>query len=116
MTTTWAPPLPCDEETGALGLLMARFPDVPIWFGNATRHWWALEDDRLIEAVTPEELERVLAYLHPWQPHPNARPYISMSQGAPTPDRSVHRSGGKDRRGLGRLLRRSVGSWSPAAQ
>jgi hypothetical protein len=115
MMTAWAPPLPCYEETDALGLLMARFPDVPIWFGNATRRWWALEDDRLIEAVTPEELERVLACLHPWQPHPNARPYIPMSQRVPTPARSVDRAGGKDRRGIGRLLRRSVGSWSSAA-
>jgi hypothetical protein len=115
MMTAWAPPLPHNEETDALGLLTARFPDVPIWFGNATRHWWALEGDRLIEAVTPEELELVLACLHPWQPHPDARPHLPVSQGAPTPDRSVDRTGGRDRRGIGRLLRRPVGSWSPAA-
>src|ERR1700754_511802 len=39
-----------------LHLLRRRFPTVTLWFGNATRHFWALVDDRLIEAKTPQEL------------------------------------------------------------
>jgi hypothetical protein len=42
------------EQTLALQLLMLRFPDVPIWYGHATRHWWALVGDHGIEADTPK--------------------------------------------------------------
>jgi hypothetical protein len=112
MITAWAPPLPREQETDPLGLLTARFRDVPIWFGKATRHWWALDGDRLIEAVTPEELERVLALRHPWEPP--TRAYIPMSQAAPMPHRSVERTIAKERHGIRKLLRRPMGSWSPA--
>ncbi|GAA2085993.1 hypothetical protein [Actinomadura alba] len=44
----------------ALALLEQRFPAVPLWFGQATGHWWALAGDRLIEAHTPEHLGREL--------------------------------------------------------
>ncbi|GAA2120656.1 hypothetical protein GCM10009780_80920 [Actinomadura alba] len=52
--------LPPDDPAVGLKMLRARFPDVTTWFGAATRHWWALIDDRLVEADTPTELARML--------------------------------------------------------
>lgn len=40
--------------------LSRRFPNVPIWFGEHTGHWWALADDRLIEAESAGDLGLVL--------------------------------------------------------
>ncbi|MCW2943787.1 MAG: hypothetical protein JWR24_504 [Actinoallomurus sp.] len=44
-----------------LAMLAARYPDWTIWFGQATRHWWALPShdrdvDDFIEAPTVKEL------------------------------------------------------------
>jgi hypothetical protein len=44
-----------------LAMLAARYPHWTIWFGQATRHWWALPPhergaDRFIEAVDVKEL------------------------------------------------------------
>jgi hypothetical protein len=52
------------EQALALQLLMLRFPDVPIWYGHATGHWWALIGDQGIEADTPEDLGRRIDGLH----------------------------------------------------
>ncbi|GAA2096766.1 hypothetical protein [Actinomadura alba] len=43
-----------------LHLLRRRFPTVTLWFGHTTRHFWALVDDRLIEATTPQELANAI--------------------------------------------------------
>lgn len=43
----------------ATELLRRRFR-VPVWYGLATRRWWALWGDRFVEAGTPEELGRLL--------------------------------------------------------
>jgi hypothetical protein len=32
------------------------FPGVMVWFGECTRHFWAMVGDRLVEALTAEEL------------------------------------------------------------
>lgn len=53
------------EQARALQLLAHRFPKIPIWFGHATRNWWAMVGGRLIEATTPEELGRLLDYAQP---------------------------------------------------
>lgn len=36
--------------------LEAAFPGVRAWLGEYTGHWWALVNDRLVEAVTPRLL------------------------------------------------------------
>ncbi|NVI86943.1 hypothetical protein [Actinomadura sp. BRA 177] len=36
--------------------LEAAFPGVRAWFGEYTGHWWALVNDRLVEADTPRQL------------------------------------------------------------
>ncbi|REE96983.1 hypothetical protein DFJ69_2437 [Thermomonospora umbrina] len=55
---------PIDVER-AREALAARFPEAVIWFGESTRHWWAMVADRSgrdvpLEAGTPVELARVL--------------------------------------------------------
>lgn len=35
--------------------LQARY-GVTAWFGFHTRHWWALDEDRLVEGATPDRL------------------------------------------------------------
>jgi hypothetical protein len=40
-----------------------------MWFGNFTRHWWALVGDRLFEVTTEAELELLLDGLRASQPH-----------------------------------------------
>lgn len=48
--------VPPHDPALALSLLRRRFPTVCLWFGTATRHWWAVVDGRLLEARTPQEL------------------------------------------------------------
>jgi hypothetical protein len=58
--------MPADESLdqqpiSLLAMLAARYPHWTIWFGQATRHWWALpphdrDDDRFIEAPNVKEL------------------------------------------------------------
>jgi hypothetical protein len=58
--------MPADESLhqqplSLLTMLAARYPHWTIWFGQATRHWWALppharEADRFIEALNVKEL------------------------------------------------------------
>jgi hypothetical protein len=53
--------LPVADPIGvALDILRRRFPTVCLWFGTSTRHWWAVANGHLIEALTPEELGRHL--------------------------------------------------------
>lgn len=61
------PPL-TPEQSQALQSLASRFTGIPVWFGNFTRHWWALVDDRLYEVTTPAEMRMLLDSLHPMQP------------------------------------------------
>ncbi|GAA2096404.1 hypothetical protein [Actinomadura alba] len=51
-----------------LNLLRSRFPSIPLWFGQATRHFWALVDDRLVEAKTPEQLASAITDTRVWPP------------------------------------------------
>ena len=58
--------MPADESHdqqphSLLAMLAARYPHWTIWFGQATRHWWALPPhergaDRFIEAADVKEL------------------------------------------------------------
>jgi hypothetical protein len=58
--------MPADESLdqqpfSVLAMLAARYPYWTIWFGQATRHWWALpphggDADRFIEAPNVKEL------------------------------------------------------------
>jgi hypothetical protein len=58
--------MPADESLdqqplSLLAMLAARYPDWTMWYGQATRHWWALpprdrEADRFIEALNVKEL------------------------------------------------------------
>jgi hypothetical protein len=63
---------PLDSGSGqdiqrALTSLEAQFPSAVIWFGRATRHWWAMADAghhaRLLEAESPSALTVALARL-----------------------------------------------------
>jgi len=53
---------PLDQQPiSLLPTLAARYPHWTIWFGQATRHWWALpphdrDGDRFIEATNVKEL------------------------------------------------------------
>lgn len=66
-----------DGVAGAVGELQRRFPEVSVWFGAWTGHWWALVFCgywRLVEAWSPGELGRAIedASSWPW-PWPGAR-------------------------------------------
>jgi hypothetical protein len=56
------------EQALALQLLRLRFPEVPIWYGHATGHWWALVGDQRLEAGTPEDLGRRIDGIHALRP------------------------------------------------
>lgn len=52
---------PRDQQFPLLAMLAARYPHWTIWYGHATRHWWALplldrDTDRFIEAPDVKEL------------------------------------------------------------
>ena len=51
----------------ALASLEGKFPTAVIWYGRATRHWWAMADAgrhaRLLEAESPSALTVALARL-----------------------------------------------------
>src|SRR4051812_29100982 len=93
MTTVPFAPSAADPAA-ALRLLERRFPATPVWFGPYTRNWWALSNDRLIEAETPRALGEAIAAAAeaPVRPAAPARP----------PART-------------RPPRRSGGAWSPPA-
>jgi hypothetical protein len=45
--------------------LRRLFPGIVVWFGGATRHWWALVESppdgwRLVEADRPYDLRRLI--------------------------------------------------------
>jgi hypothetical protein len=53
--------MPADDHTREVAALQRRFPRWSIWFGLATRHWWALPPaDRdigdFVEAPTKQQL------------------------------------------------------------
>lgn len=62
-------PPPVDMST-ALKLLRVRYPDVLLWFGKSTFRYWALVNNRLMEAETPERLANMIDSAGPrmrWQ-------------------------------------------------
>lgn len=52
---------PDQQRSPLLAMLAARYPHWTIWYGQSTRHWWALPPldrvaDRFVEAPTVKEL------------------------------------------------------------
>ncbi len=52
---------PDQQPTSLLAMLAARYPHWTIWFGQATRHWWALpphdrDAGQFVEAHNVKEL------------------------------------------------------------
>ncbi|GAA2113511.1 hypothetical protein [Actinomadura alba] len=79
--------------TYELHLLRRRFPAITVWFGQATHHYWALVDDRLIEANTALKLADAIrgAQAGP-VPHPGHRaipPVAARAYGGGTRRRSA---------------------------
>lgn len=65
----WTGPFPGEPEGGHGGVahlraLQGQFPQVPVWFGLATRRWWALVvtgcEHRLVATGSPGELAEIL--------------------------------------------------------
>ncbi|GAA4619984.1 hypothetical protein GCM10023196_002200 [Actinoallomurus vinaceus] len=65
------------SNPAAVAILTHRFPGVPLWFGEATRSWWALARVswgwRLVEAADVEELTRAIIQADTW-PRPPVHP------------------------------------------
>jgi hypothetical protein len=45
------------NQLAALERLKRRYPAVCMWFGNSTYRYWALVNNLLVEAATPDQLE-----------------------------------------------------------
>ncbi|MCW2900468.1 MAG: hypothetical protein JWO67_2733 [Streptosporangiaceae bacterium] len=99
--------------------LSRRFPSVPIWFGEHTGHWWALADNRLIEADSAGDLGLVLDRLV--GPQPVVGEAVHRAEPSPGPARALASS--TDRRPAARprptkhlspWRHRFLGSWVPA--
>lgn len=56
---------PSPEQPLTIFELRRRLPDVPCWWGNRTREWWAMvgkgDDFRLVHAATVDELAQAIA-------------------------------------------------------
>jgi hypothetical protein len=80
--------------------LSRRFPGVVVWFGFATRHWWAMVATagrwRLVEANGSHDLSRLIDSVRA-RPNVSAPPLVSSSE----------RPRGYRRRPRGRHVRRS---------
>ncbi|WP_433475829.1 hypothetical protein ACQPZP_01615 [Spirillospora sp. CA-142024] len=61
--------------------LEAAFPGVRAWLGDYTGHWWALANDRLVEADTPRQLaDRIHGVLGIRRAIPPRRPVFGRTQ------------------------------------
>jgi hypothetical protein len=89
--------------------LEAAFPGVRAWLGEYTGHWWALVNDRLVEAVTPRLLaDEIRAVLAVRRTVPPRRGKLRDRPAAPS------RPSGSARPGHGRPKRRwrvLIGGW-----
>jgi serine/threonine-protein kinase RsbW len=88
----WPEPGPGESEgnhgqTTPLRALQERFPQVPVWFGLATRRWWALVaidgEGGLVAAASPGELAAVLAAVYRTIPARGERGTARRSAPAP---------------------------------
>jgi hypothetical protein len=77
--------MPADESLdqqqpiSLLAMLAARYPRWTIWYGQATRHWWALPPhgepaDRFIEAANVKELIESIEVIQARRSMPSAPP------------------------------------------
>ncbi len=64
---------PAEGSGLTLAMLRARHTNVMMWFGEATRHYWAIIGGRLVEAMTLTGLETLLAS-PPSPSHPTSCP------------------------------------------
>jgi hypothetical protein len=76
--------MPADESLdqqpfSLVAMLAARYPHWTIWYGQATRHWWALplfdrDADRFVEAPTVKELIESIEVIQARRPRPAPAP------------------------------------------
>jgi hypothetical protein len=79
--------LPSDDHAAEVEALGRRYPRWTIWFGLATRSWWALpprEQDTggFVEAATPQKLIARIE-THPAVPAPAGHPPVPASAHRP---------------------------------
>jgi hypothetical protein len=60
-----------DERTRPVAATIEReFPGVVVWYGQATRAWWAMVrvhgGARLVEALSPQELREAIVNARGW--------------------------------------------------
>lgn len=83
---------PTQDITRALASLESKFPAAVIWFGKATRHWWAMAGAgrraQLLEAESPSALTAALARLGD-----AGLPTLNSRGPAPTRPQAVLRAG-----------------------
>jgi anti-sigma regulatory factor (Ser/Thr protein kinase) len=72
------------EVTPPLTRLQDAFPLAVIWFGQTTRHWWALigteRGDRLLEGPSPGGLAAALGRIHPAVLPPHAPRELALTR------------------------------------
>jgi hypothetical protein len=56
------------DSAVAVAMLRARFPGVPIWFGDFTGRYWAIVVGQLVEAATASDLRWILWILDSFAP------------------------------------------------
>lgn len=88
-------------------VLARRFPGVALWFGMATRRWWALVGSAgrwcLVEAGGPHALSQLIASAKAVSSRPgSARPAVAPVRTMPA---SPHRAAASRRRSPGRHAR-----------
>jgi hypothetical protein len=84
--------MPADDHAVEIAMLHRRYPRWCIWFGLATRHWWALPPaDRdigdFIEATTQQKLIASIEVIQQTTIQPDSR------QGIQRPSASLHLEG-----------------------
>lgn len=67
-----------------LHVLRHRFPGVVLWFGHATRRFWALVGDQLIEAENAPELSAAITGARTGPP-PHVSPESTGPRSSPRP-------------------------------
>jgi hypothetical protein len=76
--------MPADDHTVEIAMLHRRYPRWSIWFGLATRHWWALPPaDRdignFVEATTQQKLIASIEVIQQTAIHTDSRQGIRRS-------------------------------------
>jgi hypothetical protein len=109
-TGAWAPADVHPDRT--LAEIHRRFPEACAWFGRATGSWWAMVNDRLIEAADPWQLcARLNELLAPRRqmPRPSTthRPYVPPANTSARPTAPRRTQPGHSRTDTPRARRRN---------